>query len=167
MSTTVVMQDPTTPTDVSDTHLKSPNQVAASLVANEGIIATTTPTSPLPSPSHSPVRPSSGPLGGRQRSVSVTTTSRLRTFPAGQRFGGELRRSETFSGRMTRKRPAENIDLLEERAVEQELEDPVANHIDSAPSLANHICLCQPAPKIPRPRNGKLHSTLHEMFVCH
>jgi hypothetical protein len=152
MSTTVVMQDPTTtPSDVSDTHLKSPNQKANTsdlLPTNKDILAE------VASSSSSSILPSNRQLSSRRRAVSVST-SRLHASPSEQIFGGELRRSETISGHMTRKRPAKDIDLGKKQVEEQETEDPAGENIDSARSLANHICLCQPAPKIPRPRNGK------------
>jgi hypothetical protein len=54
--------------------------------------------------------------------------------------------------RMTRKRAAEQAGLDEEQSLaEQDNTQDTEQQI----SPSSHICLCQPDPKIPRPRNGE------------
>jgi hypothetical protein len=135
-----------TPSGVSDSNPESTNQSASidGPVSNKDILAAS--PSSFRSPSVAIVR---------HRSVS-DTSSRLPISISEQAPGGGLGRSNTTTARMTRKRTAEEVDLLDEHAEDQETDDGVGSHGgDSAGGpLSNHICLCQPAPKIPRPRNG-------------
>jgi hypothetical protein len=139
-----------TPSGVSDSHLENTNQSATTgPISNKDILAAS------PASFRSP-----SVTTARQRSVS-DTSSRLPGSISEQVPGGGLARSNTTTARMTRKRTAEEVDLLDEHAEDQELDDGTGNHgSDSAGPLSNHICLCQPAPKIPRPRNGKYQFTL-------
>jgi hypothetical protein len=64
----------------------------------------------------------------------------------------------SFTRRMTRKRTADLANLEEvskESPESQELGPEEDNTLRSSISTAAHICLCQPDPKIPRPRNGQ------------
>jgi hypothetical protein len=83
--------------------------------------------------------------GNRNRSVSASNS---KSDPSSKLTSSPLRRSSTVTGRMTRKRTAEEAESL------QSDQDPERDQTDSAGPATAHICLCQPAPKIPRPRNG-------------
>jgi len=65
----------------------------------------------------------------------------------------------TFVRRLTRKRAASLVHIEEDKPKSEE-DDPKYQSSNSAPStgsgeFSGHICLCQPEPKIPRPRNGE------------
>jgi hypothetical protein len=153
MSSTAAMQAPAPkPSNVSDArnHLDAFNPVAAAVKDDNSGQASSESTAIR--------RPPSSSITTRNRSVS-DSTSRLPE----PKFGGDLRRSETISGRMSRKRTADDLDLVDE---DQEEESQTAAYPNSAGSLANHICLCQPAPKIPRPRNGTVTMVTFACVCC-
>jgi hypothetical protein len=121
---------------MSSTHRKSDTSHSSSdtTISNNKDINQTKPSNQLQAPSI-----------GRNRSSS---DSKSKTFPSSRPPALTLKRSSTVTGRMTRKRTAEEADSLESD------QDPSVIQPDSAGPATGHICLCQPAPKIPRPRNG-------------
>jgi hypothetical protein len=68
--------------------------------------------------------------------------------------------AKSTPARMTRKRAA-HVTNLEEVALHKSLDEVVRHTIDDSASLIgsiSQICLCQPDPKVPRPRNGEFTS---------
>jgi len=69
---------------------------------------------------------------------------------------------ESAPARMTRKRAA-HLANLEDAALYKSVTD-ISNHTieetESPEAFVSQICLCQPDPKIPRPRNGQFSASL-------
>lgn len=98
----------------------------------------------------SPCRPSKTML---TRSVSSAS-------PARQSKGTPSLSSQTSPARITRKRAASLLDTADSKARAEEHSPPSSRESNGVPSVgpgefAEHVCLCQPEPKIPRPRNGE------------
>ena len=67
----------------------------------------------------------------------------------------------TFVRRLTRKRAASLVHIEEDKPKSEDDDPTYQRSSNSAPTtgsgeFSGHICLCQPEPKIPRPRNGEL-----------
>lgn len=77
----------------------------------------------------------------------------------------ELMSAGTSSVRSTRRRRSSLMDISEgeEPASPTDKKPPasVTSITAASPDFAGHVCLCQPEPKIPRPRNGEF-----EHFLC-
>jgi hypothetical protein len=69
------------------------------------------------------------------------------------------------SAQSTRRRPSSLMEISEgEESASPTDEKPPASATSAtarSPDFAGHVCLCQPEPKIPRPRNGEF-----EHFLC-
>lgn len=149
------MQPSTPKPSVSET---SPENTNHPRIEDPGNAVISSPTAPPPQINRYTAPPT------RNRSVSEATPK----VSAGPQNldGGHLKRSETTTARMTRKRAAEDADLSDYHPEDQEQEEIAPTYLDSAgSSVPSHICLCQPAPKIPRPRNGKLNDSC-AYIVC-
>lgn len=89
----------------------------------------------------------------RRASSNVSTRS-LRSAPSpSESSKAPLTPEESPPFRPTRKRSA-NVVEEEDKAIESHETSPVHTRASSGDSTA-HVCICQPDPKIPRPRNGK------------
>jgi HMG box factor len=102
----------------------------------------------------------------RRGSSNVSTRS-LRSAPSNSDSSkGPLTPEESPPSRPSRKR---SVDVVEEedREVDRHEVTPVHTRASSGDSTA-HVCICQPDPKIPRPRNGKSPSSsvveLHTIY---
>ncbi|OCL06146.1 hypothetical protein AOQ84DRAFT_83015 [Glonium stellatum] len=77
----------------------------------------------------------------------------------------------TFVRRLTRKRAASLVHIEENKSMSEDDDPTYQRSSNSAPSAASeeisgHICLCQPEPKIPRPRNAFiLYRQYHQQAV--
>lgn len=94
----------------------------------------------------------------RRTSLNVSTRL-LRSAPSPTGSSRTpLTPEESPPSRPTRKRGA---DIVEEEDKEIDIHEttPVHTRASSGNSTA-HVCICQPDPKIPRPRNGKLANTV-------
>lgn len=88
----------------------------------------------------------------RRASSNVSTRS-LRSAPSpSENSKAPLTPEESPPSRPTRKRSA-NVVEEEDKAIESHETSPVHTRASSGDSTA-HVCICQPDPKIPRPRNG-------------
>jgi hypothetical protein len=88
---------------------------------------------------------------GLQRSQSTLTTRRDRTSAP-----SKLHEGASPSVRITRKRALDSAGLDEIDHLQQRHGEQSPDASDSWAFTSNsHICLCQPNPKIPRPRNGE------------
>jgi len=88
----------------------------------------------------------------RRTSSNVSTRS-LRSAPSPTGSSRTpLTPEESPPSRPTRKRGA---DIVEEEDKEIDIHEAAHTRASSGDSTA-HVCICQPDPKIPRPRNGKL-----------
>jgi len=98
----------------------------------------------------------------RRTSSNVSTRS-LRSAPSPTGSSRTLTPEESPPSRPTRKR---GVDIVEEEDKEIDNHDttPVHTRASSGDSTA-HVCICQPDPKIPRPRNGKFANT-HRSIVA-
>jgi hypothetical protein len=100
-----------------------------------------------------PLRPPPIQTGnaGLHRSQSTLTTRRDHTSALSR-----LNEGVSPSVCMTRKRALGSAGLDDIDYLQRRHEDQSPSATDSWASAANsHICLCQPNPKIPRPRNGE------------
>ena len=74
------------------------------------------------------------------------------------------------SVRSTRRRPSSLVEISEgEESASPTDEKPPASATSTiavSPDFAGHVCLCQPEPKIPRPRNGEFEHFLCLQGVC-
>ena len=73
-----------------------------------------------------------------------------------------ITKEPSFVRRLTRKRAASLVHIEEDKPKSED-DDPTTyqRSSNSAPTtgsgeFSGHICLCQPEPKVPRPRNGEL-----------
>lgn len=87
-----------------------------------------------------------GPSSSRRTSSSVSSRSQRRS-PSPARSGSKTPLTPEESPPFRRKR---NADIVEEEDKELEGGEAIPGTIDSGV----HVCICQPDPKIPRPRNG-------------
>lgn len=83
-------------------------------------------------------------------------------IPARRSKAGDEATTEgpTFVRRLTRKRAASLVHIEEDKPKPEDDDPTYQRSSNSAPStgsreFSGHICLCQPEPKIPRPRNGE------------
>ena len=92
---------------------------------------------------------------GPSRRASSTNSSRSQPRSPGLSRGSKtpLTPEESPPFRTTRKRSAGIVDQ-EDKAIDHSDISPAHTRNSSGDSTA-HVCICQPDPKIPRPRNGK------------
>lgn len=89
-----------------------------------------------------------------RRSSSNISTRSLRSAPSPAGSSkAPLTPEESPPSRTTRKRSA-NIVEEESKEIDNQDVSPVHTRASSGDSTA-HVCICQPDPKIPRPRNGE------------
>jgi hypothetical protein len=75
--------------------------------------------------------------------------------------------SQAEPARMTRKRAA-HLANLEDIALHKSIEESpkrIGDEISSPGESISQICLCQPDPKIPRPRNGKFNNKKEDLLL--
>ncbi|KAK7613967.1 hypothetical protein JOL62DRAFT_630824 [Phyllosticta paracitricarpa] len=116
-----------------------------------------------PSSSHQVSGKSDRTTRNNKTSTAVSTRSRRTASPSQSKEDDGPLTPESPPFRLTRKRAASLVDRTEEMDTQEAGAAPVSgthSRINSAGSLvssdgstANHVCLCQPDPKIPRPRN--------------
>ncbi|KAK7525085.1 uncharacterized protein IWZ02DRAFT_375012, partial [Phyllosticta citriasiana] len=117
-----------------------------------------------PSSSHQVSGKSDRTTRNNKTSTAVSTRSRRTASPSQSKEDDGPLTPESPPFRLTRKRAASLVDRTEEMDMQEAEAAPVSgthSRINSAGSLvssdgstANHVCLCQPDPKIPRPRNA-------------
>ncbi|KAK7518595.1 hypothetical protein IWZ03DRAFT_308629, partial [Phyllosticta citriasiana] len=117
-----------------------------------------------PSSSHQVSGKSDRTTRNNKTSTAVSTRSRRTASPSQSKEDDGPLTPESPPFRLTRKRAASLVDRTEEMDTQEAEAAPVSgthSRINSAGSLvssdgstANHVCLCQPDPKIPRPRNA-------------
>ena len=115
-------------------------------------------------------------LDGRSREQSVLKKSRTATQlpahpPISRRQSPEpaplsktpLTPGESPPFKTSRKR---NLDAVEdeEKYLDSTHTTPQHSRVNSGDSLS-HVCICQPDPKIPRPRNGTFSSSVRSFFA--
>ena len=98
------------------------------------------------------------------REPSNTMLARYTSFPIPTRCSKAsdeaITEGPTFVRRLTRKRAASLVHIEEDKPKSEDDDPTYQRSSNSAPStgsreFSGHICLCQPEPKIPRPRNGE------------
>ncbi|KAF2497870.1 hypothetical protein BU16DRAFT_327412 [Lophium mytilinum] len=97
----------------------------------------------------------------RRSSKTMLTRSASSPSPARHSKGTPPPSPKTSPTRITRKRAASLLDTVNNKArpEEQQQSPPTPRESNGLPSVtpgefAGHVCLCQPEPKIPRPRNA-------------
>lgn len=91
---------------------------------------------------------------GRRGSSNVSTRS-LRSAPSPSGSSKTpLTPEESPPSRSARKRNAGIVEE-EDKEIDSHEVTPVHTRASSGDSTTAHVCICQPEPKIPRPRNGK------------
>ena len=99
--------------------------------------------------------PSGGAAGpSRRTSSTVSTRSRRRSHSLSGGSKTPLTPEESPPSKSTRKRNAGTVEE-EDKELDSATTTPVHTRASSGDSTA-HVCICQPDPKIPRPRNGMI-----------
>lgn len=105
-----------------------------------------------------------GPSKRTSSTISIRSCRRSLSLHRGAKTPLTPEESSPFC--TTRKR---NAGIVDEEDEELESANSTPAHTpDNSGDLAIHVCICQPEPKIPRPRNGTFASSLtatYEMFA--
>lgn len=105
-----------------------------------------------------PQEKSDGTVVAASSSRRTSSASSRRRSPSPLRAKTPLTPEESPPCRTTRKRTA---GIVEEEDKDADLIEPTSAHTrQSSGDSAAHVCICQPDPKIPRPRNGTFSSTI-------
>ena len=99
----------------------------------------------------------------RRPSSTPSTRSQRRSPSPARESKTPLTPEESPPFRTTRKRNASTAEL-EDKELEGANTTPAHSRASSGDSTA-HVCICQPDPKIPRPRNGMYFLTPHDSLL--